>query len=446
MGGRIRLVGGKDIQEGVRDSKRDQAEIVPPIGGKVERQRRGKNLLTDRAVSAWIRGGMKGSLRDGGSLYLASGARVWRIDYRHGGKEHGRRENTYTVGRYGAGEGEFSIAGARKERDKVRAWLDAGKDPNIEKRAEKARAITRQGEQFEKLGREFLELKSAAWSRDHAEARRRLFERDLEPALGVLPLTDLESSPAAALAALKRIEQRGAHEVAAKARILGSMICRYGIVTGRMKHDPFEHLGDALKRPPVINRATIPLAEMPTLFEALAKVPAEANTRLALYWLMLTATRTSEMRFAVWTEIDAKPELWRIPAARMKMREPHVVPLSKQALRVLELARPLRQSDERDALIFPGFTKAGHLSENALLALLARAGFYGRQTSHGFRATFSTWAHETHEADPDVVEACLAHVKEGVRGIYNRASYLSRRRELLQAWADQCSAWGFRLP
>jgi integrase len=85
------------------------------------------------------------------------------------------------------------------------------------------------------------------------------------------------------------------------------------------------------------------------------------------------------------------------------------------------------------------------LSENALLALLARAGYFGRQTSHGFRASFSTWAHEVHEADPDVIEACLAHVKEGIRGIYNRASYLSKRRALLQSWADQCAKWGMKL-
>jgi integrase len=130
----------------------------------------------------------------------------------------------------------------------------------------------------------------------------------------------------------------------------------------------------------------------------------------------------------------------------MKMRDPHIVPLSKQALRVLALARPLRQSDDGAALIFPGFTKTGHLSENALLALLARAGFYGRQTGHGLRASFSTWAHEVHEADPDVIEACLAHRQGGVRGDYNRATYISQRRALLQAWADQLEAWGMKLP
>jgi integrase len=112
---------------------------------------------------------------------------------------------------------------------------------------------------------------------------------------------------------------------------------------------------------------------------------------------------------------------------------------------VLQLAQPLRRSDDDSALLFPGFTRHGALSENALLALLARAGYFGRQTGHGFRASFSTWAHEEHEADPDVIEACLAHVKEGVRGIYNRSAYLTQRLALLQAWADQCEAWGMKL-
>ena len=183
---------------------------------------------------------------------------------------------------------------------------------------------------------------------------------------------------------------------------------------------------------------------MPALLKTIAAVPAELNTRLAFYWLLLTASRTGEMRFATWDEIE-DGKLWRVPAERMKMQRPHVVPLSRQAQAVLKRAQDIRTGPGGEALLFPGFTRHGALSENALLALLARAGYFGRQTGHGFRASFSTWAHEVHEADPDVIEACLAHVKEGVRGIYNRASYLSKRSVLLQAWADQCTAWGMRL-
>ncbi len=188
----------------------------------------------------------------------------------------------------------------------------AGLDPNIEKKAERARVARQQGDSFAKLAEEWFAKQSAEWSKRHADARRRLLDRDLIKPLGAVPIADLEASPATALAALQRVEARGAHEVASKARIVGSMICRYGIVTGRMKHDPFAHLGDALKRPPVTNRATIPLKEMPALFKALAAVPAELNTRLAFYWLLLTAARTSEMRFATWGEIE-DGKLWRVP-------------------------------------------------------------------------------------------------------------------------------------
>jgi integrase len=387
---------------------------------------------------------MRCRLRDGQSLYLIGRGRgyaAWLIDYRTPGT---RKENTYTVGRYGTGEDEFTLAKARLEREKVRAWLANGLDPNIEKKAEKARAAVAQGQTFAVLAREWLEKNREEWSNDHAEARRRLLERDLIPALGALPLAELESSPASALAALQRVEARGAYEIASKARIVGSLICRHGIITGRMTQDPFGHLGKALKRPPVKNRATISFKEMPLLFRAVAKVPSELNTKLALYWLLLTACRTGEMRFATWSEIE-DGKTWRIPAERMKMRLPHVVPLSNQARQVLERAAELRTSPEESTLLFPGFTRHGALSENALLALLARAGYFGRQTAHGFRASFSTWAHETREADPDVIEACLAHVKEGVRGVYNRAAYLSRRRELLQAWANQLETWGLKL-
>jgi integrase len=187
---------------------------------------------------------------------------------------------------------------------------------------------------------------------------------------------------------------------------------------------------------------------MPALFEALHKVPAEDITKLAMYWLIVTAARTEEMRFAMWSEIEnwKGGRIWRISGERMKMEREHVVPISRQGEEILKLAAAMRTSEDDDALIFPGFTRHGALSENALLALLARAGFFGRQTSHGFRGSFSTWAHEVAEANPDVIELCLAHVQGDIRGVYNDAKYIPQRRALLQQWADQCMAWGMRLP
>jgi integrase len=352
------------------------------------------------------------------------------MKYRHDGKER-----TYSIGAFP----EISLAQARDERERARDWLRQGKDPTIERRVTKANAGLEQAISFRAVAEEWLGRQT--YTEKHLVAQRTRLDRDLLPHLGALPVAEV--TPALILEALRRVERRGRLETAAKCRRIVSQIFRYAVATGRAKDDPAKLLTGALKAPQTNHRATIALREMPRLFKALAAVPAELNTKLALYWLIVTATRTVETRFACWDELHG--EQWRIPKERMKMRLEQVVPLSTHALRILELAKPLRASDDGAALLFPGFTRHGALSENALLALLARAGYFGRQTAHGFRASFSTWAHEVREADPDVIEACLAHVKEGVRGIYNRSSYLSRRLELLQAWGDQCAAWGMKL-
>ncbi len=412
---------------------------APGVEPAPKAKRRGQNWLTDRECDAARTSDAPSKLSDGKGLYLLVnpgdyGSKLWRLKYRYGGKER-----VYSIGAYP----DVTLEKAREKRDEAREWLREGKDPVIERRLAKAAAEAKQADTFELVAREFLALQAGKWSLDHAVAVARRLEAELLPDLGRLPVSGITAP--IALATLRKIEKRGALETASKSRVLGSQIARYAIVTGRMAIDPFAHLSEVMQPRKTVNRATIPLDEMPALFAALAKVPAEANTRAALYWLVLTVTRTTETRMASWLEIDMKAKLWRIPAARMKMRDPHIVPLSTQALQVLELARPLRTSDDPGALIFPGFTKAGNLSENAILALLARAGFYGRQTGHGFRASFSTWANETHAADPDVIEACLAHKPGGVRHDYNHATYLAQRRKVLQAWADQCAAWGMTL-
>ncbi len=375
-------------------------------------------------------------LSDGQGLYLlvqATGARLWRLKYRHGGAER-----VYAIGIFP----EVSLATARAERDRAREWIRAGKDPTVERRSARALGAAVQASTFGVMAEEWVTKMASSWSEAHRGAQRSRLDNELLDRLGDIPLADVK--PANVLEALRQIEARGAHEVAAKCRVMVSQIFRYAVQTSRADSDPAALLSGALVRPAPTHRATISLQDMPDLFKAAQKVPSEAVTRLALYWTILTAARTAETRFAPWSEIE-KATLWRIPAVRMKMTREHLVPLSRQAREILEAARPLRTSKHPDALIFPGFTRHGSLSENALLAFLARAGYYGRQTTHGFRASFSTWAHEVAEADPDVIEACLAHVRGDVRAIYNRSQYLSRRGELLQRWADQCTAWGMKL-
>jgi integrase len=426
MGARLQVVGGTKAA-GIEPARKRPAKP------------RGNDRLTDRAIAAAKPGPKTRKLSDGKGLYLAvmpSGAKLWRIKYRHG-TGNKRVERTYSIGDYR----EVSIAQAREARKQAREWLRAGLDPVLEKRVQDTSAATAQATSFADVAAEWLSKQQ--FSDDHRDATRRRLDNNLLESLGKLPVASIK--PVVVLETLRRIERRGRLETAAKCRQLCGQIFRYAIQTSRAESDPAANLRGAIKPPKKESRATIPRREMPNLFAALRKVPSELVTKLALGWVMLTACRTGEMRGATWDEIE-DGNTWRIPAERMKMDREHVVPLSTQAQAILKRARELRQSDEPDALIFPGFTRHGGLSENALLALLARAGYFGRQTTHGFRASFSTWSHEVAEADPDVIEACLAHTKEGVRGKYNRASYLSKRRALLQSWATQLEQWGWRLP
>jgi integrase len=359
---------------------------------------------------------------------MPNGAKLWRMKYRHGGKERSISFGPYP---------DVGLAEARARRDEARGWLRTGRDPVIERRVTKALGVSQQATTFAAVAQEWLARQR--YSTQHAGAQRQRLNDYLLPVLGPLPVVEVTAP--IVLEVLRRVERQGTLETAAKCRRMASQIFRYAISTARAVADPVAPLRGAIAAPRSEVRATIPLREMPTLFAALAKVPAEAVTKLAFSWVLLTACRTGEMRFARWSEIE-DANLWRVPSERMKMDREHVVPLSRQAQQILRLAAPLRTEND---LLFPGFTRHGALSEGALLALLARAGYFGRQTAHGFRASFSTWAHEIAEADPDVIEACLAHGKEGVRGTYNRAGYISQRRRLLQAWADQCTKWGMQI-
>ena len=396
----------------------------------------GSDRLSDATCKAARTGAKVRKLHDGKGLYLAlmpGGAKLWRLKYRHA-----RKERVYSIGAYP----DVGLGQARTERDQAREWLRQGKDPVAERRAVKAATSTEQQNTFAAVAEEWLAKQT--YSARHRAAQRKRLDDDLIPVIGAIPIGAI--TPVQALEVLRRFERRGTLEMGAKCRRMGSQISRYAVQTGRATSDPWALLVGAIKTPDTKHRATVPLKEMPALLKAIAAVPSELNTKLAFYWLLLTAARTGEMRFASWGEIEHDHKLWRVPAERMKMDRAHVVPLSTQAQAVLKRASELRTGPESDALLFPGFTRHGALSENALLALLARAGYFGRQTAHGFRASFSTWAHEVPEADPDVTEACLAHVSGDVRAVYNRATYLSRRRKLLQAWGDQLDAWGMQLP
>ena len=237
---------------------------------------------------------------------------------------------------------------------------------------------------------------------------------------------------------LRKIEDRGAHEMRQRAQQRASAVFRYGIAAGYCLRDPAADLRGAFTAPKVTSYAALGEKDLPDFFAKVGAYEGEPVTRLALRLLALTFLRTVELRGAEWAEFDTARAEWRIPAERMKMREPHIVPLSRQALAVLEELRALTGGG-RFAL--PQRSNAQKcMSENTILYALYRMGFHSRATGHGFRATASTILNEL-GFKADVIERQLAHVERNkVRAAYNRAQYLPERVKMMQSWADLLDA------
>ncbi|HEX7113696.1 MAG TPA: integrase arm-type DNA-binding domain-containing protein [Steroidobacter sp.] len=363
-------------------------------------------------------------LFDGGGLYLLvtpGGGRWWRLKYRYGGRECGISLGIYP---------DVSLKAARERRDEARRLLASGVDPSAHRKAERAASAQR----FEALAREWLagEEKKLAPA-TYAKAKW-LLESWLLPALGAQPIGEI--TPAELLGVLRRVESRGIHETAQRAKQLAGRIFRYAIATGRAERDITADLRGALVPPATRNRAAI--TEPARVGELLRAIDGYIGQPATLYALRLAPyvfVRPGELRAAEWREFDLKAAEWRIPASRMKMREPHIVPLSRQAVAILE---ELRRLTGGGRYLFPSLrTPERPISENTLNAALRRLGYSGEEmTAHGFRAMASTLLNER-GFPPDVIELQLAHKERNkVRAAYNRAERLEERRKMMQAWAD----------
>ncbi len=358
-------------------------------------------------------------LADGAGLYLylaPTGTKTWRVDYRHEGKRQ-----TTTLGQYP----RVSLATARAMRDELKRGLMEGREPL------KGDALAIQNP-FQKVANEWLEAQRAAWSPKHHERIAARFRRDVFPSIGKLDIAAIEAPDL--LKVIRAVEDRGAQDVASRIHQTLGAIFRYGIACGFCKRDPAADLRGALRPAPrVKHMAALTAGELPAFLNALAKADCEPQTRLALQLVIHTATRTNEVRFGRWDEVDG--DLWRIPGERMKMGADHVIPLSKQALGILKQLRAL--SDGSD-LIVPGDKPGKPISENRMLFLVYRLGMHTKATVHGFRSTFSTIANESEQWSADAIEKALAHSsKNAVRAAYYRGMRLEERRRLMQWWSDQ---------
>jgi len=372
-------------------------------------------------------------LYDEDGLFLIvtpKGGRWWRVRYYWQG-----REQLLSLGTYP----EISLAAARERRDDVRTLVKQGTNPSVARQEQKAQERDARDQSYEAVALEWLghTSKFRKWTEDHIERVKRRQEVHFIPWLGkkhVAQVTDDD-----VLACIKRISGRGLLDTAYRARAEVDAIFRYAKKWKMVKVNPVTDLrgADVLPKHKVQHHSAITdPAQFGMLLRALDTYPGGFTVRCALQFQALVFVRPGELRLATWSEFDLVNAEWRIPAERMKMREHHVVPLSRQAVAVLRALQPLTGPD---GFVFPQVRNASRpISNNTLNAALRVLGYTkGQASAHGFRSTASTLLNESGDWRPDAIELQLAHrERDESRGAYNRASLMPERRKMMQAWAD----------
>ncbi|ENM1018355.1 tyrosine-type recombinase/integrase [Klebsiella variicola] len=365
-------------------------------------------------------------LADGAGLYLEvvpSGSRYWRMKYRFNGKEKRMAFGVYPA---------VSLAQARALRDEAKKKLAEGIDPSFAKKEEKLVRDVRLNNTFQAVALEWHGTKVSRWSEGYASDIIEAFNKDIFPYIGQLPVNEIK--PLVLLNVLRRMESRGATEKAKKVRQRCSEVFRYAIVTGRAEYNPAADLTSAMSGHESKHYPFLTVEELPDFFKALSGYTGSPLIVLAARLLILTGVRTGELRGAFWSEFDIEKAVWEIPAERMKMKRPHLVPLSTQAL---EVVQQLKVMSGQYPLVFPGRNDPRKtMSEASINQVFKRIGYTGKVTGHGFRHTMSTILHEE-GFNTAWIETQLAHVdKNAIRGTYNHALYLEGRREMMQWYAD----------
>lgn len=369
-------------------------------------------------------------LADGAGLYLEvvpSGSRYWRMKYRFNGKEKRMAFGVYPA---------VSLAKARALRDEAKKKLAEGIDPSFAKKEEKLVRDVRLNNTFQAVALEWHGTKVSRWSEGYASDIIEAFNKDIFPYIGQQPVNEIK--PLVLLNVLRRMESRGATEKAKKVRQRCSEVFRYAIVTGRAEYNPAADLTSAMSGHESKHYPFLTVEELPDFFKALAGYTGSPLVVLAARLLILTGVRTGELRGAFWSEFDLEKAVWEIPAERMKMKRPHLVPLSTQAL---EIVKQLKVMSGQYPLVFPGRNDPRKtMSEASINQVFKRIGYTGKVTGHGFRHTMSTILHEE-GFNTAWIETQLAHVdKSAIRGTYNHAQYMEGRREMMQWYADYIEA------
>jgi integrase len=385
--------------------------------------------LTDTAIRKAQPKDKTSRIFDGGGMYLEvapAGGKWWRLKYRYAGKEKRLSLGTYP---------DTSLKDAREKRDAARKLLAAGVDPGEQRKAAKVAGEERSANSFEVIAREWHAKQSATWVELHASRIMLRMENDIFPWLGGRPIADITAKEF--LVTVNRIADRGAVESAHRVLQNCGQVMRYAIATGRAERNPVADLRGAL--PPVkqthLAAITDPHA-IGGLLRAIDVYQGSFVTRCALQLAPLLFVRPGELRQAEWAEFDLDAAQWNLPAEKMKMREPHLVPLAPQAVAIL---RELQALTGGGRYVFPSPRSPQRpMSNNGVLSALRRMGYGNEEMSgHGFRAMARTVLDEVLHFRPDYIEHQLAHAVKDPNGrAYNRTAHLAERRKMMSGWAD----------
>lgn len=368
------------------------------------------------------------TLHDGDGLFLlvkTSANKLWRFRYQ---RPVSNSRTNLSLGSYPA----LTLAAARQIRDQHLATLAQGMDPQQQQEQASEQRQIALDSIFSTVAANCFQLKSKSVTEDYAKDIWRSLDKDVFPAIGVIPVQELKARTI--VEALEPIKACGALETVRRLVQRINEIMIYAVNTGLIDANPASGIGMAFERPKKQNMPTLRPEELPKLMRSLVMSNLSVSTRCLVEWQLLTLVRPSEASNARWAEVDLDAKLWTIPAERMKAKREHIVPLSPQALDLLEVMKPISAHREH---VFPSRNDPKQpMNSQTANAALKRIGYGGKLVAHGLRALASTAMNEA-EFNPDVIEATLAHQdKNEVRKAYNRASYLIQRRELLEWWGQ----------
>ena len=372
---------------------------------------------------------------DSGGLYLLinpNGSKLWRLKYRFLGKE-----KLLAIGAYPL----LSLADAREARDDAKKLLAKETDPMRYKKDGRRKAIRNAQNTFKAVALEWYDKKKGNWSESHSYHVKRKMEQDLFPFLDTRPIAEID--PPELLDVLRRIEKRGSLEIVSKVKQICSGVFRYGIATGKCTRDPSADLKGAFEVRKTQHYPSLDIKELPPFLEAMERNDARlyARTRRAMKLLMLTFVRTGELIGATWSEINFAEAQWEIPAERMKMRQPHIVPLSRQVIKLLKEQKEETGHLATDWILPSQIRPKEHMSNNTILAAIDRMGYKGKMTGHGFRALAMGTIKEKLGYRHEVVDRQLAHAhRNKIDRAYDRAQFLDERKAMMQKYANYIDA------